>query len=143
MCLQTQDTGFVLQCRVTDIVADVGRPVRLRFSNRQSGPREHTLPVMIDIPEALHALTKSQPCELHVLAHSTMETHLSQSVASLLEKTFACWSFNLALHANLRLYTPATSNNIGLQATVAFLYPTKGCFVPHCRTYRVSKPTNH
>ena len=57
------------KCRVTDIVADVGRPVHLRFSNKQPGPRECTLPVLIDIPEALHALTRSQPCECHMLSH--------------------------------------------------------------------------
>ena len=57
-------TILLCACRVTDIVADVGRPVRLRFSNKQQGLRERAMPVKIDIPEALQTLTQAQPCEL-------------------------------------------------------------------------------
>ncbi len=45
--------------RVTDIVADVGRPVRLRFDSSQSGSREHSLSVDLDIAEAVQALKSS------------------------------------------------------------------------------------
>lgn len=46
--------------RVTDIVADVGRPVRLRFDSSQSGSREHSLSVHLDIAEAVQVLRGAQ-----------------------------------------------------------------------------------
>ncbi|DBA71324.1 TPA: PFAM ATPase associated with various cellular activities (AAA) [Trebouxia sp. C0005] len=46
--------------RVTDIVADVGRPVRLRFDSSQGGSREHSLSVHLDIAEAVQALKGAQ-----------------------------------------------------------------------------------
>lgn len=96
-------------CRVTDIVADVGRPVRLRFSNKQPGPRECTLPVLIDIPEALHALTQSQPCESHMLSH--------------------CW-LRFELSMQLIFCTHCCSNNMSLQATMPVA--VQGQLAPDC-----------
>ena len=45
---------------MTDIVADVGRPVRLRFDSSQSGSREHSLSVHLDIAEGVQALRGAQ-----------------------------------------------------------------------------------
>lgn len=45
---------------MTDIVADVGRPVRLRFDSTQRGSREHSLSVDLDIAEAVQALKGAQ-----------------------------------------------------------------------------------
>ena len=41
-------------------MADVGRPVRLRFDSSQSGSREHSLSVHLDIAEAVQALRSAQ-----------------------------------------------------------------------------------
>lgn len=46
--------------RVTDMVADVGRPVRLRFDSTQNKSREHSLSVDLDIAEAVQALKGAQ-----------------------------------------------------------------------------------
>ncbi len=50
----------VCHFRVTDIVADVGRPVRIRFDSTQRGSREHSLSVDLDIAEAVQALRGAQ-----------------------------------------------------------------------------------
>ncbi len=50
----------VCHFRVTDIVADVGRPVRIRFDSSQRGSREHSLSVDLDIAEAVQALKGAQ-----------------------------------------------------------------------------------
>lgn len=41
-------------------MADVGRPVRLRFDSSQGGSREHSLSVHLDIAEAVQALKGAQ-----------------------------------------------------------------------------------
>jgi len=41
-------------------VADVGRPVRLRYDTTQRGSREHSLSVELDIAEAVQALKGAQ-----------------------------------------------------------------------------------
>ncbi|DBB17921.1 TPA: PFAM ATPase associated with various cellular activities (AAA) [Trebouxia sp. C0006] len=46
--------------RVTGIVADVGRPVRIRFDSTQKGTREYSLSVDLDIAEAVQALKGAQ-----------------------------------------------------------------------------------
>jgi len=45
---------------VTGIVADVGRPVRIRFDSTQKGTREYSLSVDLDIAEAVQALKGAQ-----------------------------------------------------------------------------------
>ena len=54
--------------RVTDIVADVSRPVRVRFEGKCPGSKEAELPVSIDMAEALQVLRGSQPRELCITA---------------------------------------------------------------------------
>ena len=42
--------------QLTDIVADIGRPVRLRFSHSTSHVKQHDLSICMDIQQALQEL---------------------------------------------------------------------------------------